>query len=92
MLENVNFVRYDTLEMWILWKLRFWKCEFCENYFFENVNLSKKCKFRNVILVKIGNIEMWILPKMRIMIFGATPSVQNEDQIKKSWTLPISEV
>ena len=77
--ESVNFVKIEILKMWILWKMRFWKCEFCENLDFENVNF-----------VKIGNLEMLILPKWEAMIFEATPSVQNEDKIKKSWTLPIS--
>ena len=26
--ENVNFVQNEALKMWILWKLRLWKCEF----------------------------------------------------------------
>ena len=27
--------------MWILWKMWFWKCEFCEKWDFENVNFVK---------------------------------------------------
>ena len=26
--------------MWILWKIRFWKCEFCEKWYFQNVNFG----------------------------------------------------
>ena len=37
-------------ELWILWKLRFQKCEFCE-----------KWDFRNVNFVEIEISEMWIL-------------------------------
>ena len=37
-----------------MWKLRLWKCEFCENWDFGNVNF-----------VKIEILEMWILSKMR---------------------------
>ena len=63
--ENMNFVKNDTMKMWILsknmalkmWilsKLRFWKCEFCEKWDFENVNFEK-----NEIL------KVWFLWKMR---------------------------
>ena len=40
--------------MWILWKMRLWKCEFCENWDFRIVNF-----------VKNETSEMWILWKMR---------------------------
>ena len=33
-LKIVNFVKNDILKMWILWKLDFEKCEFCENWHF----------------------------------------------------------
>ena len=36
--ENVNFVKNQTLKLWILLKLRFWKCEFCEKWDLQNVN------------------------------------------------------
>ena len=39
--------------MWILWKMRFWKCEFCEKWDFGNVNFVE-----NKVL------KMWILWKM----------------------------
>ena len=39
--ENMNFVENRTLKMWILWKMRFQKCEFCEKQDFKNVNLVK---------------------------------------------------
>ena len=29
-IENVNFVKNQTLKLWFLWKLIFRKCEFCE--------------------------------------------------------------
>ena len=29
-LQNVNFVKNETLKLWILSKTRFTKCEFCE--------------------------------------------------------------
>ena len=66
--ENAN------LEMWILRKMSFWKCEFSDNWAFRNVNFAKN-----------ENNDFWIM-----VHFEATPSIQNnKDQIKKSWTLPI---
>ena len=53
--ENMNFVENRTLKMWILWKMRFQKCEFCEKQDFKNVNL-----------VKNETLKMWILWKMRL--------------------------
>ena len=29
-LKNVNFVKNESLKMWIMWKMRLWNCEFCE--------------------------------------------------------------
>ena len=43
--------------MWILWKLRFLKREFCE-----------KWDFRNVTFMKIRILEMWILQKLGFSI------------------------
>ena len=40
-LKNMNFVKNETLEMWILWKMRFWYCEFCEKKTFKMWILSK---------------------------------------------------
>ena len=40
--------------MWILWKMRFWKCEFCPKWGFENVNFVKNETF-----------QLWIFLKMR---------------------------
>ena len=50
-----NLVKNEVLKMWILTKMRFWKCEFCQKWGFENVNFVK-----NEIL------KMWILWKMRL--------------------------
>ena len=33
-----NSLKFDDGKMWILSKLRFWKCEFCQKWDFENVN------------------------------------------------------
>ena len=46
--------RIWCLKMWILWKVRLWKCEFCEKWDLENVNY-----------VKNENLKLWILSKMR---------------------------
>ena len=40
--------------MWILWKMRLWNCELCEEWDFEIVNF-----------VKNETLKMWILWKMR---------------------------
>ena len=53
-LKNVKFVENETLKLWILWKMRFWKCEFCE-----------KCDFENGNFVKNEILKLWILWKMR---------------------------
>ena len=53
--DNVNFVEYKILQMWILLKMRLWNCEFC-----------KKLDFRNVNFGKHEILKMWILPKMRL--------------------------
>ena len=47
--ENVNFVKIEISELWILWKIRLQKCEFCEKWDFIKVNF-----------VKIGIYNMWI--------------------------------
>ena len=52
--ENVNFVKNETLKMWIFRKIIFWKCEFCEKWDFEIVNF-----------VKSEILKMWILWKLR---------------------------
>ena len=52
--KNVNFVKNEISEKWILWKRRLQKCEFRE-----------KWDFRNVNVVKIEISEMRILWKLR---------------------------
>ena len=39
--ENVNFMKNETLKMWILWKMRLWNCEFCQKWDLENVIFVK---------------------------------------------------
>ena len=51
--------------MWMLWKMRFWNCEFCQKCDFEIVNFVKKCDFENVNFVKNATFKMWFLWKMR---------------------------
>ena len=36
-----NSLDFGSSKMWILWKMRFQKCEFCENWDFRNVNFVK---------------------------------------------------
>ena len=50
----MNFVKNEILKMWILWKMRFWNCEFCEEWVFENA-----------IFLKIETFKMRFLLKMR---------------------------
>ena len=38
----MNFVKNDILKLWILWKMGFGKCEFCEKRDFGNVHFVKK--------------------------------------------------
>ena len=52
-LKNVKFVKNETFKLWILSKMRLWKCEFCE-----------KCDFENVNFVKNATLKLWILWKM----------------------------
>ena len=59
--NNVNFVKNEILELWVLWKLRCKKCEFCEKWDFRNVNF---------VIIEISEMwieisEMWILWKLR---------------------------
>ena len=68
--------------MWILWKMKLWKCDFCENWSFENVNF-----------VKNETLKLWILWKMRLWNyefcqkwdFHNVNFVKNEDL--KMWIL-----
>ena len=36
-----NSLKLDVWKMWILWKMSFWNCEFCEKWILENVNFVK---------------------------------------------------
>ena len=49
----MNFVKNEISKMWILWKMRFQKGEFCENWDFRKVNF-----------VKNEISEKWILYKL----------------------------
>ena len=45
-----NYQEFDAWKMWIVRKMRFWNCEFCEKWNFKNVNFVKnetlkKCEF-----------------------------------------------
>ena len=60
-----NYPEYDVWKMWILWKIGLWKCEFCEKWDFENVNLVKNEILKILNFVKNEILKMWILWKMR---------------------------
>ena len=49
-----NYQEFDAWKMWILWKLRLWKCELYDKWDFENVSF-----------VKNGTLQLWILGKIR---------------------------
>ena len=69
--EIVNFVKNDFLKKWILWKMRFSKCEFCIKKIFkilisgklrfQKCELCKNWDFKNVNFVKIDITKMWIM-------------------------------
>ena len=44
----------DVWKMWILWNMRFWKCEFYDKWDFENMNF-----------VKSEILKMWTYWKLR---------------------------
>ena len=46
--------------MWISRKIRFWKCEFCEKWDFENVNFVKNVIVKLWIFSKNEILKMWI--------------------------------
>ena len=58
--KNVNFVKNENSEMWILRKMIFQIGEFCEKWYFRNVNFWENWDFRNVNFVKIDTFKMWI--------------------------------
>ena len=59
--KNVNFVNNETLKLWILWKMRFWKCEFLD-------------KLRIFALVCPGNHEKWKLISGHSIVFVQSAS------------------
>ena len=61
-LRNVNFVKYEILKMWFLWKMRLWKCEFCQKCKFENVKFWINQDFCPSVIrkrMKIHTILWW---------------------------------
>ena len=71
-----NHQEFDAWKMWILWKMRLWKCEFVKIETLKMWILWKlrlwKCEFceklvfENVIFFKIGTLKLWILWKIRL--------------------------
>ena len=51
----MNFVKNEIFEMWILWKSRFSKCEFCEKWDFWNVNFVENEIFKSDYLDELRN-------------------------------------
>ena len=44
-LKNVNFVKNETLKMWILSRMRLWKCEFCQKMRHWKCEFCQKMRF-----------------------------------------------
>ena len=58
--------------MWILWKMKLWKCEFCDKWDFKkNVNFVKNEIFKNVNFVKNEIFKVWIVGLIDV-IFATT--------------------
>ena len=67
-----KLLRIWCLKIWILWKMRFWNCEFCERWDFKNVNF-----------VKSGILKLWILSKSEILKMEISPKIR----FLKMWIL-----
>ena len=64
---HINWcLKNETLKMWILWKMRFWKCEFIQKWDFQNVNFVKNEIFKMWILWKMRFSKYEFLDKLRI--------------------------
>ena len=64
----MNFVENEILIMWILWKMRFWKCEFCEKWDFDNVNFVKSEILKMWIWWKVTFSKCEFLDELRIFV------------------------
>ena len=62
---NVNVIKIEILKMWIMSKMWSWKCEFYQNWTFENVNFIK-IELLTVIFATIEIFKLWFLDKMWI--------------------------
>ena len=56
--QIVNFLKNETLKLWIVWNMRLWNCDFCEKWDFENVNFVKNETFKKWFL----NRELYLGP------------------------------
>ena len=58
-LKNVNFAKNKILKLWILWKMIFWKREFCEKWDFSKHEFLDKSRIfaqvcrLNIVLTKM---------------------------------------
>ena len=55
-----NYQEFNVWKMWILWKMRFWNCEFCKTWDFKKCEFCEKWDFENVNLIKNEIFQMWI--------------------------------
>ena len=66
MSEKCEFSEKEALKMWIFWKMRFWKREFCKKWDFVNVNFVKNDIWKMWILWKMRFGKCEFLEKLRI--------------------------
>ena len=64
-------MKIEISKMWILWKLRFQKYEFCENWDFKNVNFVKNWDFQKCDFLD----QIWIFAPLWYTVF------ENSDKI-----------
>ena len=65
-----NYQEFDVWKMWILWKMRLWKCEFYEKGDFQNVNVWTNCVFCPIVITvfwknspgKWSRLFLWNFP------------------------------
>ena len=67
-IKNVNFLKNEILKMWILWKIRLWKCDF------ENVNFMKIETLKMWILGKMIFSKCEFLDELRSFVPVCIPT------------------
>ena len=68
-LMSVNFVKNETLKMWIFSNIGFWNCEFCQKWDFHNVIFCEKWDSENANFVKKWGLKCEFLHCLKIVEF-----------------------